>query len=122
MITGLVTAQLEALIRVTVGGPRGRVAVVEAVVDTGYDGHLTLPPALIVKVGLPWQRRGRAELADGSESVFDVYAATVRWHRQLRRVAIDEVVTKPLVGMRRLPGSELSIVVRPGGRVTVERL
>jgi len=77
MITGIVTADREALIRLTVRGPTGQERRLEAVIDTGFDGWLTLPPTLIAQLGLPWRRRGRALLADGSESVFDIYEATV---------------------------------------------
>jgi len=106
MITGLVTPPLEALIPLTVAGPRGRVTVVEAFVDTGYDGHMTFPPQWIRKLRLPWKRRGRAEWADGSESVFDVHAATVSGDRRVRLVVVDEAMAAPLVGMRLFAGFE----------------
>jgi predicted aspartyl protease len=72
MITGFVTADLEASIRVLVRGPAGQRQRIEAVIDTGLNGWLTLPPALISSLGLPWRRRGPALLADGRGSVFDI--------------------------------------------------
>jgi hypothetical protein len=53
--------------------------MVNALVDTGFDGWLSLPPALIASLGLAWHRRGRAILADGSETVFDIYAGALVW-------------------------------------------
>jgi predicted aspartyl protease len=53
MITGAVKAD-EARIRLTVRGHRGREQEVEAVIDTGYTGALTLPLALITLLGLRW--------------------------------------------------------------------
>jgi predicted aspartyl protease len=47
MITGAVTADREAVIRMVVRGPAGQEQEVEAVVDTGFDGWFSLPPALI---------------------------------------------------------------------------
>lgn len=79
MITGVVTADREAVIGLAVRGPTGQEQQIEAVVDTGFDGWSSLPPALIALLGLPWRRRGRALLADGSESVFDIYEGTVVW-------------------------------------------
>jgi predicted aspartyl protease len=38
MITGVVTADREAVIRLTVRGPVGQEHEVEAVIDTGFDG------------------------------------------------------------------------------------
>ena len=70
MITGVVTANREAIIRLAVRGPAGVEQQIEAVVDTGFDGWLSLAPALIALLGWPWRRRGRALLADGSECVF----------------------------------------------------
>ena len=73
-------------------------------------------------LGLPWRRRGRALLADGSESVFDIYEGTVVWERRPRRIAVDEADTAPLVGMALLDGHELKVQVRNGGRVTIKVL
>jgi hypothetical protein len=45
MISGVVTAYRQAIIRLTVHGPEGQKQEIEAVIDTGFDGTLTLPPA-----------------------------------------------------------------------------
>lgn len=122
MITGVVTANREATIQVAVRGPAGVDEQIEAVVDTGFDGWLSLPPPLIALMGLQWRRRGRALLADGSECVFDIYDVTVLWDGNLRRIAVDEASTAPLVGMALLDGYELSVKVRNGGSVTIKAL
>src|SRR6266498_4365140 len=122
MITGTVTTDREAIIRLTVRGPAGQEQRVEAVIDTGFDGWFSLPPALIAGLGLPWRRRGRAVLADGSASVFDIYEATVVWDRRQRRIPVDEADTTPLVGMALLEDYELNAQVRAGGKVTIKRL
>jgi clan AA aspartic protease len=122
MITGVVNADREAIIRVLVRGPTGQRLRIKAVIDTGFDGWLTLPPALISSLGLPWRRRGRALLADGSDSVFDIYEGTVVWDRHQRRAPVDEVDTAPLVGMALLNGYELNVIVRPRGKVTIKPL
>jgi predicted aspartyl protease len=83
MITGVVTADREPVIRLIVRGPDGEEEI-EAVVDTGFNGHLTIPPNLIKALDLQWRRRGRALLADGTESLFDIYEANVLWDRQPR--------------------------------------
>src|SRR5437588_5737980 len=68
MIVGIVRAR-EPLIRLTIRGLRGRQQEIEAVVDSGYTGWLTLPPALIAALNLSWRTVGRGILADGSLSV-----------------------------------------------------
>jgi predicted aspartyl protease len=64
MITGSVNSEHEALVRLTVLGPTGERADVEALVDTGSDGYLTLPPDLIERLQLPWLQSGQTVLAD----------------------------------------------------------
>lgn len=122
MITGIVTGAREAVISLTVRGPNGQEHEIEAVIDTGFDGSLTLPPALVTALGLPWRRRGRALLADGNESVFDICEATVIWDGRARRVSVDEVDVMPLVGMSLLYGYELTVQIVEGGRVHLKPL
>ena len=47
MIQGEVNAAYEAVITLSVQGSEGQVREVDAVVDTGFTGFLTLPPALV---------------------------------------------------------------------------
>jgi len=122
MITGVVTERREAVIRLRVRGPAGQDQEIEATIDTGFDGWLSLPGSIVAQLGLVWRRRGRALLADGSESVFDIYEATVDWDGQARRVPVDQAETVPLVGMSLLEGYELVVEVRRGGNVIVRTL
>jgi predicted aspartyl protease len=65
------------------------------------------------------RRQGRAVLADGSETLFDVYEAEVVWDERLRRVFVDAADTVPLIGMALLDGHELTVQVVDGGGVFV---
>jgi clan AA aspartic protease len=121
MIVGIVQAR-EALIRLTIRGFRGREREIQAVVDTGYTGWLTLPPTMIAALNLRWQTLGRGTLADGSVSLFDVYQAKVVWDSRVRRVLVDEFDATPLVGMALLRGYEMKIQARARGKVTIKRL
>ena len=122
MITGIVTTYRQAIIRLTVRGPEGQEQEIEAVIDTGFDGSLTLPPPLIAALGLVWRRRGRALLADGSESLFDIHEAIVVWDGEPRRIAVDTADIDPLVGMSLLYGFELTVQARDGGSVAIKPL
>ena len=117
MITGHVTAYREAIISLNVGESENQGRSIDAVVDTGFNGFLTLPSSLIQELGLVWRRRGRAMLADGRDSLFDIYEATVTWNSRPRRIAVDEADCDPLVGMSLLYGCELNVQVVDGGRV-----
>ena len=122
MIIGHVTAYREAIISLNVGGPKNQGRSINAVVDTGFNGFLTLPASLIQELGLVWRRRGRAMLADGRDSLFDIYEATVTWNSRPRRIAVDEADCDPLVGMSLLYGCELTVQVVDGGRVVISPL
>ena len=66
MITGVVTASREAVVQVMVHGAHSRDVPVDAVIDTGFTGFLTLPPPLITMLGLAFAGTTRATLGDGS--------------------------------------------------------
>lgn len=121
MIVGYVSAYREAVIPLTVRGSQAQEEI-ETVIDTGFDGSLTLPPSLIAALDLPFRRRGRAILADGSESFFDIHETTVVWDGQPRRVAVDAADTDPLVGTAMLNGYELTIQFMNKGSVFIEAL
>ncbi|MBR8836356.1 MAG: clan AA aspartic protease [Stigonema ocellatum SAG 48.90 = DSM 106950] len=122
MITGKVNADYEPIIRIAICDALTKVHERDAVIDTGFDGWLSLPPDLIAGLGLNWKRRGRALLADGSESIFDIYEATVIWDGQLLTIPIDEADSDPLVGMSLMEGYELNIQVIDGGTVKLMKL
>ena len=122
MISGTVNARHEILIRVPVRDAAGQEQQVEAVLDTGFTGSLTLPSALIASLGLPWRSRGNAVLANGNVEQFDIYAATVVWDGTPRRILIQAIDTAPLLGMALLAGYELRVRVTDGGSVQIEAI
>jgi clan AA aspartic protease len=119
MMTGVVNAALEATIRVTALDRSGQPREFEAVVDTGFSGSLTLPPALIAALALPWLCRQQGLLADGQIHIFDVYTATIIWDGQPRTVEVEAVDAQPLLGMDVMRGHELRIHVVAGGTVSI---
>lgn len=121
MIDGAVNAAYEAVVPIAVRGPAGRVRDIEAVIDTGYNGFLTLPPVLVGALGLPFVTSGQAILADGGEATFDIHSVTVLLDGQPRDVDVYVSDTAPLVGMRLLDGHSVCIDVESGGRVVIER-
>ena len=121
MIDGAVNAAYEAVGPIAVRGPAGRVRDIEAVIDTGYNGFLTLPPVLVGAPGLPFVTSGQAILADGGEATFDIHSVTVLLDGQPRDVDVYVPDTAPLVGMRLLDGHSVCIDVESGGRVVIER-
>ena len=113
-------AAYEAALTLTVQGPEGHAREIETVVDTGYNGFLTLPPVLVGELDLPFVTSGEATLADGSAVSFDIHMVTVTWDGQARHIEADAAETTPLVGMRLLVGHDLHVEVENGGRVFIE--
>lgn len=122
MITGTVNAYLEAIVELPVYDGQGQTQSIDTVVDTGFDGELTLPAGSIKAYGLPFRRRSLTLLADGSETEFDIHEAVVNWDGQPRRIQVDAAETEPLLGMALLEDYELRVQVRPGGRVRITML
>jgi clan AA aspartic protease len=122
MMIGIVNAQLEAVIDIPAFAAGGSQQLLQAVIDTGYSGFLTLPPSVIAQLNLPFRTRGTLVLADGSRQLFDIYVATVIWDRTPRTILVDAVDSNPLIGMELLSGFELRIPVRVGETVEIVAL
>ncbi len=52
MISGIVNADFEPIIPLSVHGLDGKVYTQDAIVDTGFNGWLSLPPDLITELNL----------------------------------------------------------------------
>ena len=120
MIEGVVNAAYEAVISLSLRGPSGQEQEIDAVIDTGFNGFLTLPPTLVAELGLPFLSHGGATLADGSKIAFDVWEVTVLWGGAAVPVEADEADTTPLVGMSLLDNHNLYVEVKDGGRVVLQ--
>jgi clan AA aspartic protease len=123
MIEGRVNEDREAIVQLAVRG-EGEVKSeeIQVVVDTGYDGFLTLPPSVTDGLNLPSRGQGEALLADGSVHEVLLVSATVEWDGVLRRVVVEEVDAEPLLGMLLLEDYDLRIACREGGRVAIRKL
>jgi clan AA aspartic protease len=122
MITGVVNVNGEAIIRMVVGNLSKKRVVVDAIIDTGYTGFLTLPPSTITELNLPWRGSEEGVLGDGSTQMFDVYSAEVIWDGEFRTVKINESNTNSLIGVGLLYGYEVCIKTVNRGMVTIKTL
>ena len=123
MIVGTVNASREAVIQLQVGnGGHAPPLAVDALIDTGYNGDLTLPGNVIAGLGLAAAGARQGMLADGTVSTLEVFLATVSWHGKPKDVLALKVEGAPLVGMRLLHDCRLTVEVRDGGNVRIEQL
>lgn len=79
MMQGFVNQSCEAIIPLVVSHGNASRQMVEALIDTGFTGFLSLPLSIVESLGLPWIFRDSATLGDGSEVIFEMYRATVIW-------------------------------------------
>ena len=119
---GIVDQNCEATIRLVVGNVDSQRQMIDAVIDTGFTGFLTLPSSVLADLNLRAYRREEGILGDGSTCIFDVYRGLVIWDGELRRIDINESDTEPLVGMGLLYGYRMQLDVIEGGTVTIQAL
>ncbi len=122
MIEGTVNENYEATIRLTLRSTAGEEREIEAIIDTGFTGYLTLPTALIDQLALSWKGRSQALIADGSIHIFDEYIGIVLWNGEALTMEVAAADTTPLVGMGLLRGHGLRVDVVENGAVKIEKL
>ena len=122
MMQGIVDQNCEATIRLVVGNLDSQRQMIDAVIDTGFTGFLTLPSSVLADLNLRAYRREEGILGDGSTCIFDVYRGLVIWDGELRRIDINESDTEPLVGMSLLYGYRMQLDAIEGGTVTIQAL
>ena len=120
MMHGVVNQSCEATVPLVISNANRQTRLINAVIDTGYTGFLSLPSEIIIALDLPWTGIERGTLGDGSEVTFEVYAATIIWDGQYRNIPVNEAETDPLVGMSLLYGYDLQIRAVEGGNVTIK--
>jgi predicted aspartyl protease len=120
MIRGVVTSEKEPILSLRVSGPLGTVDL-KAVIDTGFNDCLALSAKQIELLGLPFEAKLLATLADGEDVETSSYNCTVFWDGQQLEALVIECDGGPLVGMSMLYGHHLHIEAVDGGLVTIER-
>jgi clan AA aspartic protease len=119
MMQGNVNDRLEAVVGLELIGPARRCRI-DVVIDTGFNGTLSLESEVIREMDL--RRNGTREgtLADGTVVEFDAYLGEVVWHRADRTVTVLESAGGNLLGMELLEDSRLTIDVLKEGRLTIQ--
>ena len=122
MISGSVDGAGKAWVTLAVEGPTGSSTSVEAAVDTGFNGFLTLPPEVIGLLDLAPRVPTMVTLGTGIRRRLNTWDGQVQWHEGRKRVQILQAQGIPLIGMSLLEGSRLTVDVEIGGLVSIEEL
>jgi clan AA aspartic protease len=121
-MNGFVTSEREAVISLVVRGSEGRREEIDALVDTGFNGFLTLPSPLVSRLALPFAGTTQAVLADGSRVQVDAYQAALLWDGRERSVLVLKTEGDALAGMALFDGHRLTVEVQDSGLVLIEAL
>jgi clan AA aspartic protease len=122
MLRGSVNDLRQPMVRIVVRGPQGQEQTVEAMVDTGFNGTLLLPPAIASALRLPFHSSRTVLLADGSVQVVANHKGRILWEGVERPVRIVAAGNQPLLGMALFVGYRLCVDMVDGGDFTAEVL
>jgi predicted aspartyl protease len=110
------------LIEIDVMGEDNRRQSIEAVLDTGFSGYLTLPWDSIRGLGLQSAGQRAFELANGEQFEFNTYLAMVLWHGRLRLVTVLESDSVLPLGVFLLWGNRVTLDMLDDGDVAIDEL
>ena len=119
MITGIVSPDLEAIVRLHVEDAKGQTQALDLKIDTGFTDFISLPVAMVASLGLPLTIYEDVQIADGSVVRVPVHSGVVMWYGKVRKVDVHALGLERLIGMRMLAGHDLAIRVRDGGAISV---
>lgn len=122
MITGHVTNHREAVVTVQLRDTENRLQTISAVVDTGFNGFLTLPYTWLGRFRHAFTGTTRVELGDGRNVDMDMYYVHAHWEGRECEIVAITADGGPLLGMALLENHRLSIEIRDHGPVRIESL
>lgn len=115
---GIINSHLEATLHLKVVGMNSQTEVT-AVIDTGYNGALSLSAAVIASLSLSPLASRSVTLGDASRRVLDFYETEVIWNGQTQSVAVLCVEGDPLIGTALLKDCKLEADFIAGGQVQI---
>ena len=122
MIRGTVFPNRQALIAVALLDTAGQFQSFEFILDTGFDGDLSLPRQTLQRLEILPEGRLPVELADGTRTTAHTWEATALWDGERRSVTLTESEEEALLGMSLLWGNHISLAAKAFGDLVIERL
>ena len=121
MMRGNVNSAKHPMILLKLSGLDGRSETVAALIDTGYDGNLTVTPEIAEKLAFPFREMRSFELGSGQIKDFPIHDARIEWDGKIID-SLSTIVTEGgvLIGMSLLEGYTLFIDAIDGGEVRIQ--
>ena len=111
---------LSARVPIVVAGPEGAAKSYDALLDTGFDGAVSISWRDAEDLGLRFFRDHVIVLADGTERGAAIFAGRVRFADEWREVPITVSGDDAVVGMQLIYGARLTLDVFLDGDVDLE--
>ncbi|HTE20316.1 MAG TPA: hypothetical protein VK689_18275 [Armatimonadota bacterium] len=93
---------------------------VELIVDTGFEGDLTLPLSILQRTDAEPLYLSLRSLADGTLRECPVYQLLMAWNEEARTVQVVGLEHNPLLGVLLLEGCHLDLEFIEGAEVIIE--
>lgn len=122
MIRGTVFPNRQALVAVELLAATGQFQPFDFVLDTGFNGDLSLSRRDLQQLAVTPDGESPLELADGSRTTTHTWQATALWDNSPRPVLIVESDGEPLLGMGLLWQNRITLEARPFGSLVIKRL
>ena len=111
---------LAAIVEVEVRWSSGRSRTFEALLDTGFNGAVSLPAEVVEEVGLPLVTERTVTLGDASDVRVRVHAGYIRFSDGWRRCPVLATGDVPTVGMHLIHGLKVCFESADGGDIEIE--
>jgi clan AA aspartic protease len=122
VITGRIDGRRAVLSLTLLSPDRHTRESIDFTLDTGFDGFLTVPAAIVASPRLGEAGLVIVTLADGSDIDVPVYTGRVEWDGASRDVDVLATDGRPLLGTRMLSGHEVVVQFVAGEDVIVRPL
>ena len=118
----MVNGGLFPTVAIEVHRTRAGAYAIEALLDSGFNGPVSLPADEVEKLGLPLMTEHAVTLADGSDVNVKVHVGHVRFANEWHRSAVLATGDVPTVGMRLMKGLKVCFEADEDGDIEVEAL
>lgn len=122
MATGTVTSDRKIVIPVEMLDNQHTPVILEAIVDTGFNGSLTLSHEVLNSLKATEAGSHIVELGDGSIVEMESYFVHVNCFGTEREVQVIESESEPLLGMSLIWGNRVCFNAVESGEVTIQPL
>ena len=121
MASGTVRS-LVPIVPVAVLDRNGNPQQYQAILDTGFIGTVSLPPAAVQRLGLTDPYKEAVTFANGETEECNIYRATAIRDGERYSISLYELGPEPLIGTGLLIGARLTMGVREDGSISIEPL